>query len=121
MDCFTFIAIVVFYYDMRNALNAMQSTVSGFNHISQENVFRVCDVPHPLKMKEAIEKCRIGEMAEAVDIVMKLWGAGYAATDIIQTLFRVTKSLEMPEYQKLEFIKEIGFTHMRIAEGLNTQ
>jgi len=45
----------------------------------------------------------------------------YSATDIIQTLFRVTKSLEMPEYQKLEFIKEIGFSHMRIAEGLNTQ
>jgi replication factor C subunit 2/4 len=66
--------------DMRNALNAMQSTVSGFNHISQENVFRVCDVPHPLKIKEAIEKCRKGEMADAVDIVMKLWSSGYAGT-----------------------------------------
>jgi replication factor C subunit 2/4 len=27
----------------------------------------------------------------------------------------------MPEPEKLEFIREIGFTHMRIAEGLNTQ
>ena len=26
----------------------------------------------------------------------------------------------MPEAEKLEFIKEIGFTHMRISEGLNT-
>lgn len=107
--------------DMRNALNSMQSTVSGFGHVSSENVFKVCDVPHPLKIKGAIEKCREGKMGEAVDIVMALWASGYAATDIIQTLFRVAKSHDMPEYQKLEFIREIGFTHMRISEGLNTQ
>lgn len=27
----------------------------------------------------------------------------------------------MNEAVKLEFIREIGFSHMRIAEGLNTQ
>lgn len=27
----------------------------------------------------------------------------------------------MPEPQKLDFIREIGFSHMRIAQGLNTQ
>lgn len=87
---------------------------------------------------------------------MGLWAAGYAATDIIQTLFKVseraesgealqhcrhstllvavlipslynlfspqvTRALEMPETQKLDFIREIGFSHMRIAQGLNTQ
>ena len=52
---------------------------------------------------------------------MSLYGKGYAATDIIQTLFRVARSMEMPEPQKLEFLREIGFSHMRISEGLNTQ
>jgi replication factor C subunit 2/4 len=28
--------------------------------------------------------------------------------------------MDMPEVDKLEFIREIGFTHMRISEGLNT-
>jgi replication factor C subunit 2/4 len=28
--------------DMRNALNALQSTVSGFSHVNAENVFKVC-------------------------------------------------------------------------------
>ena len=107
--------------DMRNALNAMQSTVSGFSHISSDNVFKVCDVPHPLKMKQCIEKAREGKFNESLDVVMGLWKSGYAATDIIQTLFRVTKSADMPEHIKLEFIREIGFTHMRIAEGLDTQ
>lgn len=53
--------------------------------------------------------------------MVSLFAAGYAATDIIQTIFRVTKSNDMPEPQKLDYIREIGFTHMRISEGLNTQ
>lgn len=42
--------------DMRNALNALQATNSGFNYISFDNVFKVCDQPHPLKIKGAIER-----------------------------------------------------------------
>ena len=132
--------------DLRNALNGLQSTVSGFKHVNSENVFKVCDQPHPLKLKAAIERCREGKTKEAQDIVIALWHSGYAATDIIQTLFRVptsfdlyfvffihlkdmifqfikfkvTRTADMPEPQKLDFIREIGFTHMRIAEGLNT-
>lgn len=64
---------------------------------------------------------RAGKTKEAQEVIIALFSAGYAATDIIQTIFRVTKSYDMPEPQKLEYIREIGFTHMRISEGLNTQ
>ncbi|CAM9490745.1 unnamed protein product [Ectocarpus fasciculatus] len=113
--------------DMRNALNALQSTVSGFSFVTAENVFKVCDVPHPVKMKSAISfriflRSRDGRMKEAQDVLMGLWASGYAATDIIQVLFRVTRtSPDLTEPQKLEFLREIGFSHMKIAEGLNTQ
>ena len=30
--------------DMRNALNALQSTVSGFGHVNQPNVFKVRNI-----------------------------------------------------------------------------
>ena len=36
-----------------------------------------------------ITRAREGRTHEATDIVMALWNSGYAATDIIQTLFRV--------------------------------
>jgi replication factor C subunit 2/4 len=107
--------------DMRNALNSMQATNSGFGYISFENVFKVCDQPHPLKIKGALEHARQGKTKEAIDAVSALWNDGYAASDIIQTLFRVTRTMDLPEPLKLEFIREIGFTHMRIAEGLNSQ
>merc|ERR1719167_135698 len=32
--------------DMRNAINSMQATYSGFGMITDENVYKVCDVPH---------------------------------------------------------------------------
>lgn len=107
--------------DMRNALNALQSTVSGFGHVTSENVFKVCDQPHPVKLKALIQSARDGHTKAATDVILELWGFGHAATDIIQTLFRVTRTMDMPEPQKLDFIREIGFSHMRIAEGLNSQ
>lgn len=36
-------------------------------------------------------------------------------------VIQVTRAFDMPETQKLDFIREIGFSHMRIAQGLNTQ
>lgn len=36
-------------------------------------------------------------------------------------MFRVTKTIpSLTEQAKLEFIREIGFTHMRILEGVQT-
>lgn len=47
--------------------------------------------------------------------------SGYSCHDIISTMFRVTKTISvLSEHAKLEFIKEIGFTHMRILEGVQT-
>jgi replication factor C subunit 2/4 len=97
----------------------------------------VCSLCVPVSVSE-------GRAKEAQAIIVKLWNDGYAATDIIQTLFRVshmdlaavlsvvgclcfvlrwqvTRTMDLPEPVKLEYIREIGFTHMRIAEGLNTK
>lgn len=62
-----------------------------------------------------------GQIKEGIDIIMSLCQQGYSPTDIIQSLFRVTRTADLPEPLKLEYMREIGFTHMRISEGLNTQ
>lgn len=43
--------------DMRYALNNLQATAAGFDKISKENVFKVCDQPHPDLMQGVIQKC----------------------------------------------------------------
>ncbi|KAF6766618.1 P-loop containing nucleoside triphosphate hydrolase protein [Ephemerocybe angulata] len=107
--------------DMRQAINNLQSTHSGFGFISGDNVFKVCDQPHPIIVQTIIRSCLKSDVDTALEKLHELWGQGYSAVDIVVTLFRVAKTFdEMPEYTKLEYIKEIGFTHMRILEGVGT-
>ena len=107
--------------DMRQALNNLQATYSGFGLVNPDNVFKVCDQPHPTIVKQIIQKCIDVEIDKAVEILEGLWNSGHSSNDLITTLFRVCRYYEMPEFLKLEFIKEIGFCQMRILEGVNSQ
>ena len=106
--------------DMRNALNNLQATFAGFTHVTKVNVFKVCDQPHPALLQSVLVKCTEGDIASAHAVVKGLWDQGYSCMDIIGTLFKVCKGAAIPEPVKLEYIKEIGFAHMRISDGLNT-
>jgi replication factor C subunit 2/4 len=107
--------------DMRNALNNLQATASGFNFVSDENVFKVCDQPHPAVVREILTQCAKGELDGAEKQAVELWKSGYSSLDIIGTIFRVCKALSMEDEKlKLEFIKLIGATHMCIADGVST-
>lgn len=106
--------------DMRQALNNLQSTANGFGQISGENVFKVCDEPHPMLVQDMLQHCIDGDIHKAYKIMAKLWRLGYAAEDIIGNIFRVCKRMIMAEKLKLIFIRHIGETHMRIVDGNNS-
>ncbi|KAL4976172.1 P-loop containing nucleoside triphosphate hydrolase protein [Aspergillus desertorum] len=107
--------------DMRQALNNLQSTWSGFGLVSGDNVFRVVDSPHPIKVQAMIKACWEGKVDSALEVLNELWDLGYSAHDIISTMFKVTKTIPtLSEHSKLEFIREIGFTHMRILDGVQS-
>ena len=107
--------------DMRQAINNLQSTHAGFGFVSGDNVFRVVDSPHPIKVQAMLKACREGNVDAALDGLRELWTLGYSSHDIISTMFRVTKTMpSLSEADKLEFIREIGFAHMRILEGVQT-
>ncbi|KAH8835459.1 P-loop containing nucleoside triphosphate hydrolase protein [Flagelloscypha sp. PMI_526] len=107
--------------DMRQAINNLQSTHSGFGFVSGDSVFKVCDQPHPITVQAIVRACMNKNIDLAMEKLGELWGQGYSAVDVVVTLFRVVKTFdEIPEFTKLEYIKEIGFTHMRILEGVGT-
>lgn len=107
--------------DMRQAVNNLQSTASGFGLVNPDNVFRVCDQPHPVLIRKMLGNCSKGEVDEAVSCVSLLWRQGYSAVDIITSIFRVVKvNDDLDEDKKLKFVREIGTTHMRIVDGLQT-
>lgn len=77
--------------DMRQALNNLQSTHSGFGLITTENVFKVCDQPHPVVVQQMLRSCAKGDIDGALEKLDALWEDGYAAIDIVTTVFRVVK------------------------------
>jgi len=119
--------------DMRQALNNLQATHSGFHFVNQENVFKVttqnwcitlvfivsmhlenlrlsvvfqvCDQPHPLHVKNMVRQVLEGKFDDACSGLKHLYDMGYSPTDIITTLFRIIKNYDMAEYLKLEFMK----------------
>lgn len=107
--------------DMRNALNNLQSTHAGFGVVDETAVFKVCDQPHPLIVRQMLTDCINDNFPAALANLEKLWSLGYAAVDLVGTIFKVTKTLDLPEHQVLDLVKLVGFTHMRIADGSATK
>lgn len=110
--------------DMRQAINNLQATVAGFSFVSAENVYRVCDSPHPAAIEAIVESAKNGQMDRAQAGLEELLALGYAPVDLISTFFRVVKFMSkeaLPEPLQLEFIREIGLTHMRILEGVGSK
>ncbi len=113
--------------DMRNALNNLQAShtlakgLGGDSKVDEAIVFQVCDQPHPNVVRDIVDFCNKGELHQANAELQKLWTLGYSASDIIGTLFKVTKAhAQLPEGKKLAYLREIGFTHMRISNGVNS-
>ena len=79
---------------MRQAINNLQSTHSGFGFISGDNVFKVCDQPHPIIIQATIRACLKGDVDTAVEKLNDLWTQGYSAVDIVVTIFRVVKTFD---------------------------
>lgn len=49
------------------SLLGVQSTFGGFGLINQDNVFKVCDQPHPLLVREIINSCLKLRIDDAYD------------------------------------------------------
>ncbi|KIH52939.1 replication factor, partial [Ancylostoma duodenale] len=91
--------------DMRQALNNLQCTVSAYEFVSAENVLKVCDEPHPELMANMLKLCAEQNVLEAAQIVHDFYRMGYSPEDIVANMFRVSKTVSLLEYVKMEFKK----------------
>jgi replication factor C subunit 2/4 len=59
--------------DMRQAINNLQSTHAGFGFVNGDNVFRVVDSPHPIKVQAMIKACHECRVDDALLTLKELW------------------------------------------------
>jgi len=75
---------------MRYALNNLQATSAGFDKvINRENVFKVCDQPHPEIIRNVVLACLKGKFTEGAAEIDKIFNEGYNLVDIVHSLTRV--------------------------------
>lgn len=105
--------------DMRQAINNLQSTYHGYGFVNEENVYSICDIPHPKRIEEIVLSCYSKDFEKAISSLKILIKEGYSRIDLIKIFFRVSKKIEnISEEYRLKLLSEIGKTHMRILEGV---
>eukprot|EP00397_Hematodinium_sp_SG-2012_P011455 GEMP01011595.1.p1 GENE.GEMP01011595.1~~GEMP01011595.1.p1 ORF type:complete len:324 (+),score=45.18 GEMP01011595.1:24-995(+) len=107
--------------DMRLAINSLQSVHIGFGHVSEANVYRVCDAPNPVAIEQAIAFCLKRDWKNAYGIFADLDDKGYNPEDVIGVLTRVIKSYAMREDIKYEFLREVCDLHGKAVQGFVSQ
>ena len=106
--------------DMRYALNNLQATSAGFSEVTKDNVFKVCDQPHPELMQAAIEAWIKGNLEEAALNVDTIFKEGYNIMDILNTITKLIQTADMEDETRLAFLRTSTEFKMRILEGLDS-
>ena len=109
--------------DMRQAINNLQLIFNGFQFINEENVFKLCDRPHPLIIKNIFMACREKNISKALIYLQELRNNGFSSSDIsismIETI-KTTKQDEISEKIKINFMNEISKTCLIISSGIDS-
>jgi len=106
--------------DMRYALNNLQATSAGSDGvITKDNVFKVCDVPHPEIATNVLKFALKGQFSASCAEINKVFDEGYNLVDIVNTMTRVIQnSTEIGNDQlRLNFLKEASIIKMRTLKG----
>ena len=95
--------------DMRNVLNNMQAVKIGIGNITEENVYKIIDIPHPRIIKQLLELCLKKDISNALDLLCNIYTCGYTPIDIIETIFQICSNTDLiPQSKNIMYIKKIS-------------
>ena len=110
---------------MRQAINNLQTISTGYGSINEDNVFKVCDKPHPIIIKRIFLACINHNIRDALIELRTLKQTGYSSLDIIINMINLLKSptscSEISEIYKIKYMEELGNTLVMISNGITSQ
>lgn len=109
--------------DMRQGVNNLQITYNGYKNITSENVYKLCDKPHPMIIKNIFLACYKKDVRNAILYLNKLRDNGYSSSDISIGMINTLKSSkidEIDEATKIDYMREISKTCLIISKGVDT-
>ena len=109
--------------DLRQAINNLQLTFNGYINVIPENVYKLCDKPHPLIIQNIFSACYVKDYKTALILLNELRNKGYSSSDISLSMINTLENAQIPnidEKTKIQYLKEISKTCIVINKGLNT-
>lgn len=109
--------------DLRQAINNLQLTYNGYIEIIPENVYRLCDKPHPLIIQSIFIACSKKDIVTALKYLTDLGNKGYSSSDISLSMLNTLKNISVNiinEKTKIMYMEEISKTCLIISKGINT-
>lgn len=107
--------------DLRKAINNLQLTYNGYTKITSENVYRLCDKPHPLVIQNIFLACRDKDIKKAMEFLIELQRKGYSSSDISLSMINTLKDIDktiLDEKIKMKYIEEVSKTCIIISQGV---
>lgn len=107
--------------DLRKALNNLQLTYIGYTKVTPENVYKLCDKPHPLVIQNIFTACHNKDIKKALEYLNDLQKKGYSSSDISLSMIGTLKDLDksvLDERTKIRYIEEVSKTCIIVSQGV---
>ena len=108
--------------DLRKALNNLQLTYNGYTNVIPENVYKLCDKPHPLIIQNIFLECKKKNISKALEYLNELI-IGYSSYDISLSMITTLKDMDpklIDEATRIKYLKEVSRTCLIISKGINS-
>lgn len=109
--------------DLRKSINNLQLVFNGYKDIIPENVFKLCDKPHPMIIQNIFIACSKKDIKSALEILSNLYKNGYSSTDISSEMINTLKNIDkniINEKIKVLYMEEISQACLVISKGIST-
>lgn len=107
--------------DIRSAITNMEIVSDCYNgEVNEENVYKVCYQPSPRHIYNIFYNCLRGQLQDAINSFGQLKQKGYCNSDIMQTIMKMLKVIDIEEDIRIEYNKIISNTYVRMTDGNDT-
>ena len=107
--------------DMRYALNNTQSCIVGFGEVTEENVYKIVELPRPKEIEAIYNFCLNSKFVEAINKFEQLFDEGYSCLEIISVFNRlIQESNKIDDKIRIILLKKISEYKMNLIDGLDS-
>ena len=102
-------------------MNNTQSCIVGFGEVTEENVYKIVELPRPKEIEAIYNFCLNSKFVEAINKFEQLFDEGYSCLEIISVFNRlIQESNKIDDKIRIILLKKISEYKMNLIDGLDS-